>query len=105
MHHVFLGLAIDEWGSVVAILGGVGGVIGLIIKMTSIMNKLQNAIDTLNTTLHGLVSDNRDLKRQVNKLEDRFEEHVGEAKVRNTRITNLEKEVFNNNRGGNNENH
>lgn len=99
MHHVFLGLAIDEWGSVVAILGGIGGVIGLIIKMTSIMNKLQNAIDTLNTTLHGLVSDNRDLKRQVNKLEDRFEEHVGEAKVRNTRITNLEKEVFNNNRG------
>ncbi len=92
-HHVFLGLAIDEWGSVVAILGGVGGVIGLII------NKLQNSIDTLNTTLHGLVNDNRDLKHQVNKLEDRFEEHIGEAKVRNTRITSLEKEVFNNNRG------
>lgn len=98
-HHVFLGLAIDEWGSVVAILGGVGGIIGLIVKMTSIMNKLQNSIDTLNTTLHGLVNDNRDLKHQVSKLEDRFEEHIGEAKVRNTRITSLEKEVFNNNRG------
>ena len=98
MHSLF-GFTITEWGSIVAILGGVGGVIGLIIKMTSIMNKLQNSIDTLNTTLHGLVNDNRDLKHQVNKLEDRFEEHIGEAKVRNTRITRLEKEIFNNNRG------
>ena len=97
MHSLF-GFTITEWGSIVAILGGVGGVIGLIIKMTSIMNKLQNSIDTLNTTLHGLVNDNHDIKQRLDRVEDRFEEHVGEAKVRNTRITNLEKEVFNDKR-------
>ena len=31
---------------------------------------------------------------RVDALEDRFEEHIGEAKVRNTRISNLEHEVF-----------
>lgn len=62
--------------------------------MTLIMNKLQSAIDTLNSTLHTLASDNRSLKNQVNKLEDQLEIHIGEAKVRNQRITALEKEVF-----------
>lgn len=95
MHHEILGLALDEWGSIVAILGGLGGVVGLIIKMTSVMNKLQNSIDTLNTTLHGLVNDNRTLTGRVDGLEDKLEVHIGEAKVRNQRITALEKEVFN----------
>lgn len=95
MHHEILGLALDEWGSIVAILGGLGGVVGLIIKMTSVMNKLQNSIDTLNTILHGLVNDNRTLTGRVDDLEDKLEVHIGEAKVRNQRITALEKEVFN----------
>lgn len=94
MHHEILGLAIDEWGSVVAVLGGVGAVISLIVKMTSIMNRLQSSIDNLNSTLQGLVSDNRGLKAQVNHLEDRFEEHIGEAKVRNQKIASLEHEVY-----------
>ena len=92
--HELAGLSIDEWGSVVAIIGGIGAVIGLIIKMTSIMNRLENSIDALNNMLHDLVNDNRDLKIQVNNLEDRFEEHVGEAKVRNQKIKALEHEVF-----------
>ena len=92
--HELAGLSIDEWGSVVAIIGGIGAVIGLIIKMTSIMNRLENSIDALNNMLHDLVKDNRDLKIQVNNLEDRFEEHVGEAKVRNQKIKALEHEVF-----------
>lgn len=92
--HELAGLSIDEWGSVVAIIGGIGAVIGLIIKMTSIMNRLENSIDTLNSTLNNLVNDNHDLKIQVNHLEDRFEEHVGEAKVRNQKIKALEHEVF-----------
>ena len=92
--HELAGLSIDEWGSVVAIIGGIGAVIGLIIKMTSIMNRLENSIDTLNNMLHNLVDDNRGLKIRVNNLEDRFEEHIGEAKVRNQKIKALEHEVF-----------
>ena len=92
--HELAGLSIDEWGSVVAIIGGIGAVIGLIIKMTSIMNRLENSIDTLNSTLNNLINDNRDLKIRVNHLEDSFEEHVGEAKVRNQKIKALEHEVF-----------
>lgn len=92
--HQFFGLAIDEWGSVVAILGGIGAVIGLIIKMTSIMNRLENTMNNLNNTLHDLIDDNRDIKRRLNNLEDRFQEHIGEAKVRNQKIKSLEKEVF-----------
>lgn len=92
--HELAGLTIDEWGSVVAIIGGIGVVIGLIIKMTSIMNQLENSIDALNNMLHDLVNDNRDLKIRVNNLEDRFEEHIGEAKVRNQKIKALEHEVF-----------
>lgn len=92
--HELAGLSIDEWGSVVAIIGGIGAVIGLIIKMTSIMNRLENSIDALNKMLHNLVDDNRSLKIRINDLEDRFEEHIGEAKVRNQKIKTLEHEVF-----------
>ena len=92
--HVFGGLSIDEWGSVVAILGGIGAFIALIVKMTSIMNRLESSIDALNTTLNNLVNDNHDLKIRLNHIEDRFEEHIGEAKVRNQKVKALEHEVF-----------
>ncbi|MGK4106066.1 hypothetical protein AB0X64_02105 [Limosilactobacillus vaginalis] len=92
--HVLAGLTIEDWASIVAILGGVFGVVGLIIKMTSIMNRLENSINTLNSTLHNLVNDNRDIKLRLNRVEDRFEEHIGEAKVRNQKIKALEHEVF-----------
>ena len=92
--HVFGGLSIDEWGSVVAILGGIGAFIALIVKMTSIMNRLESSIDAINTTLNNLVNDNHDLKIRLNHIEDRFEEHIGEAKVRNQKIKALEHEVF-----------
>lgn len=92
--HQFWGLAIDEWGSVVSILTGVGVVIGLIIKMTMVMTRLENTMTTLNETLHNLISDNRELKERFDRLEDRFQEHIGEAKVRNQKIKALEKGVF-----------
>ena len=95
MHIVIMGLSLTEWGSVVAIITAIFAGIGLIVKMTSIMNRLESSITTLNPTLHDLISDNRDLKRQLNHLESQFDIHVGEAKVRNQRITALEKEVFN----------
>lgn len=88
------GLSLEDWASLIAILSGIGGVILLIIRFTSIMNKLQSAIQTLNSTLGNLVNDNRDLHKRVERIEDRFEEHVGEAKVRNNRLDHLEKEVF-----------
>ena len=97
--HVFGGLSIDEWGSVVAILGGIGAVVALIVKMTSIMNRRESSIDTLNSTLNNLVNDNRDLKIRLNHIEDRFEEHIGEAKVRNQKIKALEHEVFERSKG------
>ncbi len=58
------------------------------------MNRLESSIDTLNSTLNNLVNDNRDLKIRLNHIEDRFEEHIGEAKVRNQKIKALEHEVF-----------
>lgn len=97
MHSLF-GFTITEWGSIVGIITAIGAAIGLIIKMTSIMNQLENSITVLNSTLHDLVNDNHDIKQRLDRVEDRFEEHVGEAKVRNTRITNLEKEIFNDKR-------
>lgn len=97
MHSLF-GFTITEWGSIVGIITAIGAAIGLIIKMTSVMNQLENSITVLNSTLHDLVNDNHDIKQRLDRVEDRFEEHVGEAKVRNTRITNLEKEVFNDKR-------
>ena len=97
MHSLF-GFTITEWGSIVGIITAIGAAIGLIIKMTSIMNQLENSITVLNSTVHDLVNDNHDIKQRLDRVEDRFEEHVGEAKVRNTRITNLEKEIFNDKR-------
>lgn len=99
MNQLF-GLSINEWGSIVSILVAVFAFIGLIVKMTSIMNRLENSITVLNNTLHDLVNDNRDIKQRLDRVEDRFEEHVGEAKVRNQKIKALEYEVFN--RGGEN---
>ena len=97
--HVFGGLSIDEWGSVVAIIGGIVAVFAFIVKITSIMNRLESSITVLNNTLHDLVNDNRDIKRRLDRVEDRFEEHIGEAKVRNQKIKALEHEVFGRSKG------
>lgn len=92
MHHQFLGLFIDEWASLIAIGGGIGGMIALI--MRAVLLPLKNSIDNLNSTIKEMGSSIHDNSRRIGNLEDRFEVHVGEAKVRNQRITTLEKEVF-----------
>lgn len=92
--HLLFGFTINEWGSIVGIIGAIGAAIGLIVKMTSVMNRLENSITVLNSTLHDLVNDNRDIKQRLDRVEDRFEEHIGEAKVRNQKIRALEHEVF-----------
>ena len=48
--------------------------------------------------MHKIQSSASRTEDRVDSLEDKFEQHIGEAKVRNTRITNLEKEVFRNKR-------
>lgn len=92
MHHQFLGLFIDEWASLVAIGGGLGATIALI--MRAVLSPLKTSIDELNNTIKEMGSNVRDNSHRIDSLEDRFEVHIGEAKVRNQRITALEKEVF-----------
>ncbi|QLL75907.1 hypothetical protein [Limosilactobacillus reuteri] len=92
MHHQFLGLFIDEWASLVAIGGGLGTTIALI--MRAVLQPLKQSIDRLDSTINMLGNNSRETNRRVERLEDRFEEHIGDAKVRNQRITALEKEVY-----------
>lgn len=97
MHHQFFGLFIDEWASLVAIGGGIGTTIALI--MRAVLLPLKNSIDNLNQTIKELGNSTKDNARRIYKLEDRFEEHIGEAKVRNQKIKALEHEVFGRSKG------
>lgn len=92
MHHQFMGLFIDEWASLFAIGGGLGGTIALI--MRAVLAPLKNSIDGLNSTIKSLGRITQENSDRINKLEDRFEEHIGEAKVRNQRISSLEHEIY-----------
>lgn len=93
MHHEFLGLFLDEWASLIAIGGGVGGALALVLK--AVLQPLKNSIDKLSDTIREVMQVTHSNTRRIDELSDRFEEHIGEAKVRNQRITALEKEVFN----------
>lgn len=113
MHH-FLGYSLDEWMAIATILSIAGGVLIWLLnvaikngtsQLSKSVQKLINQIDSLSHTMHSIESRSNRTADRLDTLEDKFEQHIGEAKVRNTRITNLEKEVFNNNRGGNNGNH
>ena len=97
MHHQFLGLFIDEWASLIAIGGGIGATIALI--MRAVLLPLKNSIDSLNNTIREMGSNVHDNSRRISSLEDRFEIHVGEAKVRNQKIKALEHEVFGRGKG------
>lgn len=92
MHHQFFGLFIDEWASLVAIGGSLGTAIALI--MRAVLLPLKNSIDNLNQTIRTLGDSTKDNTHRIDKLEDRFEEHLGEAKVRNQKISALEHEVY-----------
>lgn len=100
--HEIMGFTLGEWGSIVALIAAGGTLVGLIVKATTTMNNVNNTLSKLNDMIQRL--DNHQdatdrqiasIREQANRLEDRFEVHVGEAKVRNQRITALEKEVFN----------
>ena len=93
MHHEFLGLYLDEWASVFAIGGGVGTTLALI--MRAVLQPIKSSIDNLTNAIKEITSNTHQNTRRIEDLEDRFEVHIGEAKVRNQRITALEKEIFN----------
>lgn len=93
MHHEFLGLYLDEWASLIAIGGGVGTALALI--MRAVLQPIKSSIDNLTNAIKEITSNTHQNTRRIEDLEDRLEIHIGEAKVRNQRITALEKEIFN----------
>lgn len=93
MHHEFLGLYLDEWASLIAIGGGVGTTLALI--MRAVLQPIKSSIDNLTNVIKEITSNTHQNTRRIEDLEDRLEVHIGEAKVRNQRITALEKEIFN----------
>ena len=93
MHHEFLGLYLDEWASLIAIGGGVGTALALI--MRAVLQPIKSSIDSLTNAIKEITSNTHQNTRRIEDLEDRLEVHIGEAKVRNQRITALEKEIFN----------
>lgn len=93
MHHEFLGLYLDEWASLIAIGGGVGTALALI--MRAVLQPIKSSIDNLTNAIKEITSNTHQNTQRIEDLEDRLEVHIGEAKVRNQRITALEKEIFN----------
>lgn len=93
MHHEFFGLYLDEWASLIAIGGGVGTALALI--MRAVLQPIKSSIDNLTNAIKEITSNTHQNTQRIEDLEDRLEVHIGEAKVRNQRITALEKEIFN----------
>lgn len=93
MHHEFLGLYLDEWASLIAIGGGVGTAMAFI--MRAVLQPIKSSIDNLTNAIKEITNNTHQNTRRIEDLEDRLEVHIGEAKVRNQRITALEKEIFN----------
>lgn len=103
MHH-FLGYSLDEWMAITTIVSIAGGILIWLLnvaikngteKLSNSVKTLINQMDNLSHSLDSIGSSSRRTENRVDRLEDKFEEHIGEAKVRNTRIKNLEQEVFN----------
>lgn len=102
MHH-YMGYSLDEWLAIVTIISFAGGVLIWLLnvaikngteKLSDSVKTLINQMDNLSHSISLIGSSARRTEDRVDRLEDKFEEHIGEAKVRNTRIKNLEHEVF-----------
>ena len=107
MHHV-LGYSLDEWMAILTIISIVGGVLIWLLnvaikngteKLSNSVKRLINQIDNLSHTINSIETNASRTAERVDKLEDRFEEHIGEAKVRNQKIKSLEHEVFDDKKG------
>ena len=102
MHH-YMGYSLDEWLAIVTIISFACGVLIWLLnvaikngteKLSDSVKTLINQMDNLSHSISLIGSSARRTEDRVDRLEDKFEEHIGEAKVRNTRIKNLEHEVF-----------
>lgn len=102
MHHV-LGYSLDEWMAILTIISIVGGMLIWLLnvaikngteKLSNSVKRLINQINNLSHTINSIETTASRTAERVDKLEDRFEEHIGEAKVRNQKIKSLEHEVF-----------
>lgn len=107
MHHV-LGYSLDEWMAILTIISIAGGVLIWLLnvaikngteKLSNSVRRLINQIDNLSHTINSIETNASRTAERVDKLEDRFEEHIGEAKVRNQKIKSLEHEVFDDKKG------
>lgn len=85
MQHQILGFFIDEWASIIAILGAFVGGLSWVMKKT--LYPLQSAIEDLNTTMKRIEKDNETVQK-------RLEKHLIQSKETETRVKILEKEVF-----------
>lgn len=101
--HTVMGYSWDEIMAMVTIFSAVGaGLIWLLhlaIKngteeLSNKLSQLINRVDGLNSMMSSIESAANRTAMRVDTLENRFEVHEGEAKVRNQRIIALEKEVF-----------
>ena len=101
--HTVMGYSWDEIMAIVTIFSAVGGgliwLLHLAIKsgtegLSNKLSQLINRVDSLNQMMSSIESNANRTAMRVDTLKNRFEVHEGEAKVRNQRITALEKEVF-----------
>ena len=92
--HRFFGYSLAEWVEILTIISIVGGALLWCLNLA-----IKNGTEKLSESVQKLIQSSASrTEDRVDSLEDKFEQHIGEAKVRNTRITNLEKEVFRNKR-------
>lgn len=101
--HSIAGYSWDELLAIVTIASIVGGFLIYLLnlaikngteKLSNMVKDLIVRIDNLNHTMNSIESTANRTADRIDSLEERFEEHVGEAKVRNQKIKALEHEVF-----------
>ena len=101
--HSIAGYSWDELLPIVTIFSIDGGFINSLLnlaikngteKLSNVVQDLIVKIDNLSHTMDSIESTANRTVDRVDSLEERFEEHIGEAKVRNQKIKALEHEVF-----------
>ena len=103
--HQFEGYTLDEWMAIVTIISVAGSFLIWLLnfaikngteKLSEQVKELLNQFQILNDSISTIQGLAKQTDERVDRLENRFEEHVGEAKVRNQKIKALEKEVYKN---------
>ena len=103
--HRFEGYTLDEWMAIVTIISVAGSFLIWLLnfaikngteKLSEQVKELLNQFRTLNDSISTIQGLAKQTDERVDRLDNRFEEHVGEAKVRNQKIKALEKEVYKN---------